>query len=322
MDIFDANGKKLEYTVKQVEDHPEYSHDATVYEEVKLDIGAVTSISDAESFDFKEYPRVDVYLQVNWVQDLYYLQLADEEKPSAQEKLVGAKVNVYQEKTDEEGKKYYELIQTCETNENGTLIAEGLEEFTPYLFVPAGYDEEKHEAALNPESSGVKIFDKKHTFDPDAEEPVTVSEEEMENYFSIPYHYNEKNSTITNQVVALTDMVTETMLYHELWMQVDITKYRYYTDPIDETRQGIYKITKTDSGYHYGISTVLSPMRCRLVQSVKVANGVKKTFSIILAWQKAQQKEQRLIIIMMELWRQFFSAGSIQDRMQNTIFTA
>lgn len=253
LSIFDENGNRLKYTVKQITDHPEYSHDSKVYENITLDIGKVTWITEDDNvFDFHEYPRVDVLMQVNWVQDLTYDQLSENEKPSAQEKLPGAVVNVYQKKTDAQGNIYYELVQTCTANENGTLIAEGLEEFEDYVFVKAGYDTEKHTDALNPDTTGKKDFDEHRLTDDPAAEPVTITPQELEEkYEYIPYHYNQINSSITDQVVSRTDTVTDIMIYHELWMQIQTSKNRYFAADFKDGRDGMFKITKDGDQYQY-----------------------------------------------------------------------
>lgn len=257
MQIFDADGSKLTYTITQSEDHPDYSHDSSSYE-VQLKIGEQTEIDNEEEYDFVEYPRVDVYMQVNWVEDLTYGQLSEEEKSSAQQRLAGAVINVYQKKANPEtGEEYYELIRTCTSNENGTLIAEGLEEFESYVFVKAGYDPQRHEEALSPEATGTKKFDKNRY---STEETITISPEELaEKYDYIEYEYGNQdaNSSITTGIVSQLDTVKTPILFHELWMQVSTTKQRYYTSDLDGDGKydGIFRITRNeddlDTPWHY-----------------------------------------------------------------------
>lgn len=257
MQIFDANGKKLTYSITQSADHPDYSHDASSYQ-VELKIGEETGIEGLEEgYAFVEYPRVDVYAQVNWVEDLTYLQLSEEEQPSAQQRLAGAVMNVYQKMTDPDGSVYYELIQTCTSNENGTLIAEGLEEFPSYVFVKAGYDPQRHEEALNPEPTGEKRFDK-NRYDP--AKVVRITQEELEekyDYMEYQYANPEKNSSITPGIVAELDTVKEPILFHELWMQVKTSKKLFYTQDLDGDGKydGIFRITKNEGDaekpWHY-----------------------------------------------------------------------
>lgn len=209
--IYDSNGDKITYYVKEISAPEGYTLSDKVLE-VKLTPGETVTENDEGLLELINLPKMD--FQVTKVfKNLWEWQFTNKDY-----KLLGAQIALYEKQDDDS----FELVDIQVTDELGKVLFEDLDQDKEYAAVEYSIPAAEEYRYLVPENGG-KYLAEDYTDAP----PKTLTDDSMKDYYYVtkPAIDNGSQGSFASQLTNV-----------EHWTQLHIKKYiMVYNDDKDET---------------------------------------------------------------------------------------